>query len=443
MMSMEKGRHIIIPYVGIERVVECLRVMYRRGVREVDAKELSSLLGCGLSNVNNITSTLRLLKLAEVKDGRISITSDGMEFIRALNAGEVEKARKIIEKGVEQGEALQFVKSLLEARGQLTGDEIGRALADRFGKKWRAIASYRTYGNSCASIIGFAGFGVYRDGVLSLKSLTTPASVELYAPEVGYNSIIRLLRGLYSVNRSRVPELAKKLGIKEGRVSSEISVCVLLGLVSKDATEVYRVTEAGSRLIDPLLPKEEKARVFRERLLSSPYGELILEIAEKKRELTYEDFGEGLAYMLRRSWTALTKKLYGKKFVSWLIAADLIEKVAPNKFRFKDAELQEAMSTCKEREEYMEPLMVYEIGRVLGALEAIVPSEETRKDFEDKVSTLRSLLKDHAVIGAMLDMLRTNFQLALETGSPEVYRGNVEFVRKKVREKLGIPFEGG
>jgi len=440
---MEKGQRIIIPYVGIDRVIECLKVVYRRGVREIDAKELSSLLGCGLSNINNITPTLRLLKLAEVKGKKISITSDGMEFIKALSAGEAERAREIIKRGVEQSEVLQFIKSLLEARGQLTGEEIGRALADRFGKKWRAIASYRTYGNSCASIIGFAGFGVYHDGVLSLKSLTTSARVELHAPEVGYKSIIRLLKELYSVNKSKIPELAKKLGIKEGRVSSEISVCVLLGLVSKDATGVYRVTDIGSRLIDPLLPREEKARAFRECLLSSPYRELILRIAERKRELTCEDFGEGLAYMLRRSWTASTRELYGKKFVTWLTAADLIEKVAPNKFRFKEAELQEAMIMHKEREEYMEPPTIYEIGKALGALEVIIPNEEIKKDFEDKVSTLRLLLKDHADICAMLDMLRANFQLALETGNPEVYRSNVEFVGKKVREKLGIPFKGG
>ena len=440
---MKRRQHIIIPYVGIERVIECLKVMYRRGVREIDTKELSSLMECSLSNINNIIPTLRLLKLAEIKGGKISITSEGMEFIRALNAGEIEKARKIVRKGIEQSEALQFVKSLLEARVQLTGEEIGRALADRFGKKWKAIASYRTYGNSCASIIGFAGFGTYHDGVLSLKSSTTQARVGLYAPEVGFKSIIRLLKGLYSLKRSRIPDLAKKLGVKESRIASEISVCVLLGLVGKDATGAYQITDVGSRLIDPLLPREERARVFRECLLSSPYGDLILKIAERKRELTYEDFGEGLAYILRRNWTALTKKLYGKKFVSWLNAAGLIEKIAPNKFKFKEVELKEAVITRKEREASVEPSMIYEIGRILGALEAIIPSEESRKDFEDKVSMLRSLLKNHADIGAMLDMLKTNFQLAIETRNPKVYKGNVEFVSKRVREKLNLSFGRG
>ena len=436
---MKRGQHVIIPYVGIERVIGCLKVMYKRGVREIEAKELSSLLGCRLSNINNIIPTLRLLRLAEVKNRKISITSEGMEFIRALNAGEIEKAREIVRKGIEQSEALQFVKSLLETRVQLTGEEIGRALADRFGKKWKTIASYRTYGNSCASILGFAGFGIYHDGVLSLKSSATQARVELYAPEVGSKSIIRLLKELYSLKRSRIPDLAEKLGHKEGRVASEISVCVLLGLVSKDATGAYQVTEVGSRLIDPLLPREEKARVFRECLLSSPYGDLILNIAKKRKELTYEDFGEGLAYILRRNWTAPTKKLYGKKFVSWLRAAGLIEKVAPNKFKFKEAELKEAITMRKEREAFVEPSMIYEIGRILGVLETIIPSEESRKDFEDKVSMLRSLLRNHTDIGAMLDMLKANFQLAIETGNPEVYRGNVEFVSKRVREKLNLP----
>lgn len=440
MISMREKEHGVIPYVGIERVIECLRIIYKRGIREVDVKELASLLGCKLSNINNLTPTLRLLKLAEVKNGKIFITDNGMEFIRALNSGEIDKAKEIMRSSIEQSETLQFVKSLLETRGQLTGEEIGRVLADRFGKKWKTIASYRTYGNSCASIISFAGFGIYHDGVLSLKPLITQTKVELYAPEVGFKFIVELLRGLYSLKRSRASDLAKKLNIKESRVSTGISICVLLGLVSKDATEVYQVTEIGDRLIDPLLPKEERARVFRECLLSSPYGDLILKIADKKRELTYEDFGEGLAYSLRRNWTMPTKKIYGKKFASWLSAAGLIEKIAPNKFKFKETELRETITMREEYRTSVEPLVIYEVGRILGALGAIIPSEETIKDFEDKVYMLRSLLKDHADIGAMLDMLKINFQLAIKTKNPEVYKENVDFVSKKVLEKLNLSF---
>jgi hypothetical protein len=434
------NKQTVVPYVGIDRIVEVLGATYKKGTKEITISELASLLGCGVSNINNVTPTLSLLGLSDRGKGLISITNDGMEFIRSHNSNETERAKQIIRKGIEQSEVLKFVKSLLETRVQLTGEEIGRTLSDRFEKKWKNVVSYRTFGNSCASILGFAGFGYYHDGILSLKPVTVKAEAELYAPEIGYQPIIRLLNILHPLEKAKGSDLAKKLKAKEGRIGAELSVCVTLGLIEKDATGYYRITESGRKLIDPHLSQEAKVQVFQESLLDSPYVEIITKLSQMDRELTYEDIGESLAYDLRRDWTSLTKNIYGKKFITWLNAAGLIEKSGPNNFRLKTAEIKEAMKTKeKTKTQTAETSQIYEIGRVLGALETLTPMEETRKEFEDRISVLKSLLKEHMDLDLVFDLLRKNFQLSLEMRNTSIYRINIELVRDKIKEKLGIP----
>jgi len=440
----KSGKRLIIPYVGIDRIVETLNVAYKKGVKDIKISKLASLMGCGVSNISNVSSTLKLLGLVELKKQEISLTNEGMEFIRAYNSGEIEKAKKIIRKGIEQSEALKFVKSLLDTRVQLTGEEIGRALADRFGKKWKTITSYRTFGNSCASIIGFAGFGFYSAGILSLKPVKMKAETKLYAPYAGFQPIINLLNALNSFKIAKISDLAKELKVKEGGISNILPVCILLNLVEKSSAGGYRITETGRKLVNPLLQKTEMAQIFRECLINSPYIDVILSLSQADKELKYEDLGEILAYLLKKNWQPQTKKDYGKKFVTWLKAAELIEKKAPNSFRLKNSEVKEALESQKKAEnQIVDAQVIYEVGRILGVLEALKPNEENRKEFEDKISVLKTLLKEHKDLDLIFEMLKKNFQLSLETKNSSVYKSNIEFVRNKVKERLGMPTNQG
>jgi hypothetical protein len=428
----------VIPYIGIDRIIETLRVIYKRGSTEIPATELASLLGSGPSSINNVTPTLGLLGLANVKKGLISITSEGLEFIRAYNSNEIEKAKQIIRKSVLHSEVLKFVNSLLETRVQLTGEEIGRALADRFGKKWKNVISYRAFGNSCASIVSFGGFGFYHDGVLSLKAVTLRAGAELFPPEVGFNPIIDLLNALHPFERVKGSDLARKLKAKEGRVATELSVCVALGLVDRDSTGGYRITDKGRKLVDPLLHDPEKKQAFRECLLSSPYREVISKLSEAD-ELTDEIIGESLAYFMRRDWSPITKKLYGRKFITWLNGSGLLKKAGRNKYQLSTDQVRKSIRTQEEtKTKPVDVANIYEVGRVLGILETIIPNAESRKDFEDQISVLKVLLTEHSDFQLTLDLLRKNFQVSIRTKDPSIYKSNVEFIKQKVMERLGI-----
>jgi hypothetical protein len=430
---------MIIPYVGMDRVIDLLNILCKEKTREIEASDVAAIKGTSISNIENAIYTLKLLGFVEYQKKVILLTEQGMTFINSITSGKDDQAKQILRSVIERNEVLSFVKSLLESRSQLTGEEIGRAISERFNRKWKSLATYRNYGNSCASILGFAGIGFYQDGILSVKPLTMKAEMELYAPEVGFKPILKILRGLHSFRRARSSEIAKKLEIKKSRLGSELAICVTLGLIEKDATGSYRITNRGSALINPTLTKEEKMRTFRECLINSPYADLIEKFTVAFKEFNHQDVGEYLSFELRRDWTPMTKEIYGKKFLTWLKAAGLVKKISSNKYSVLAKEVS-TLTKKAERKELREKIrsdQIFELGRMFGVLETL--ADEDRKElFENSLSVLKSMLKDHKELEVAIDMLPKNFELSLLHKDPSIYRSSINLIRQKVKEKLEI-----
>lgn len=437
MNIMSGSPRVIVPYIGMERIVETLRTAYNKKVKDIELSELAALLGCSVSNINNVTPTLSLLGLAIIKKRKLSLTNDGLDFIKYYNSHEMERSKEIIKKGIEKSESLKFVKSLLDTRVQLTGEDIGRAISDRYNKKWENIVTYRTFGNSCASILNFAGLGYYYNGVLSLKPPTSIFETEIYAPEVGFKPILRILNALNPYERAKISEVSQKLQAKENRIASELAVCIILGLVERETTGSYKNTEMGRKLIDPRSQIELKSQIIKEALLSSPYFKIIENLSASRTELTYEKIGDSLAYDLRRDWAPLTKKLYGKKFITWLDAAGLVDKIGPNSFKIKTVEKKQ-IKTIEKQEQKVGTEKLYEIAMSLGALELVTPSSENRESFEDKIAILKISLNGYPDLNLLLDSLKENFDLSIESKNSNIYKKNYNFVANKIREKLKV-----
>jgi len=430
---------MIIPYVGMDRVINLLNILYKKRAREIKASDVAATTGTSVSNIENAIYTLKLLGFVEYKRKTIFLTEQGLAFINSITSGNSDEAKRILQTVVEQNEVLSFVKSLLESRSRISGEEIGRAISERFNKKWKNIATYRNYGNSCASILGFAGIGFYQDGILSVRPLTMKAETELHAPEVGFKPILKILRGLHSFRRARPSEIAKKLEIKKSRLGSELAICVILGLIEKDATGSYRITNKGSALINPTLTKEEKMRTFRECLFNSPYSDLIEKFTAAFKEFSYQDVGEYLSFELRRDWTPMTKEIYGKKFLTWLKAAGLVKKISSNKYSVsaKEVSMLTKKAEKKELQEKIRSDQIFELGRMFGVLETL--ADEDRKElFENSLSVLKSMLKDHKELEVALDILPKNFELSLLHKDPSIYRSSIDLISQKVKEKLEI-----
>jgi hypothetical protein len=430
---------VIVPYVGMDRVVKTIQTLHKESAREAELRRVADLLGCTISSINNITPTLCVLGLAETKDGKLTLTTDGLAFAEAYSLGQEDKAKKIARDSVEKSEVLKFVKSLLEARTQLSGEEIGRALSERFNRNWKDIRTYRAHGNSCASIIAFAGLGFYDRGVLSSKPVTQTTESVAYSPEIGYNSILGLLKALNIYNRAKISDIAEKLNKDEKALWAFMTVCTKLNLVKKEIQGVYSITDFGRKLIDPTAPQKTKIEIFRGCLLDSPYGEIIKSIAVSENEMTLESIGDTLSYQLRRDWSPQTKKLYAKKFVTWLSAADLITKVQRGLYKINKDKLKTLPKTETKKQNEIEPDydFIFAVGRSIGSLESLLV-ENRDEVFRNRISELKSLLRQHDDLHMLLDMLQKNYELAVSSNNPPVFSANMSFVRQKIKDKLNL-----
>lgn len=430
---------VTVPYVGIDRIIEILQLMYRNSAKEKKLDELANLLGCKISNLNNVTPTLTVLGLGEVRKGVLSLTPDGLVCADAFLHDDHEKAKIVFRRNLEKSEALAFTKSLLETRTTISGDEIGRALSERFNKDWKSIQTIRNFGNSCASIVAFAGFGHYYDGMLSTKPPTIKATAYLYAPEANYNEIINVIKALYGFDRAKITEITKKAEQKESATYQTLSVAVPLGLVEKFPNSIYSLTEQGKSLIDPLLPSEEKQKIFRDCLIKSKYNEIIQKLSKSGKEFSFNEIGGILSFHMQRNWSDSTKDVYGKKFGHWLINAGLLEKQSRGKYKIKTDFLQQSTAETEEKiseKQSANLRTIFEIGRTIGSLESIILNVNEKKFFDEKLTVLKGLLEEYKDLHLTLDMLINNFEIAKSSNNPTVYQSNINFVRNKVKEKL-------
>lgn len=429
----------VVPYVGMERIIELLKLMYKNSAKEKKLDDLAVLLGCKISNLNNVTPTLAVLELGEVRKGVLALTPDGLVCADAFLHDDYEKAKITIRKNLEKSEALAFTKSLLETRTTITGDEIGRSLSERFNKNWKNIQTTKNFGNSCASIVAFAGFGHYYDGVLSTKPPTVSASSMLYAPEANYTEITNILNACHGFERAKISEIANKAKQKESASSQTLAVSTILGLVEKLPNSIYSITDIGRTLIDPLTAEEEKQKIFRDCLLKSKYKDIIEKISKYGKEFTMTSIGEILNFNLQRNWSDSTKEVYGKKFGNWLVNAGLVEKTGTGKYTIKSELLQthESIIESKSDEKHIADLrMIFEIGRSVGSLESIILEADDKKFFSEKLAMLKGLLEQHEDLKLTLDMLDNNFEVAKATNNSTVYQSNISFVRNKIKERL-------
>jgi len=432
---------IVVPYVGIERIIEILQTMYKNNMKEQSLENIAKSLECGLSNLNNVTPTLTILGLGEVRKGILKLTPDGLVCADAFLHNDHEKAKVVFKKNIEKSEALLFTKSLLEIRSTISGDEIGNALSDRFNKDWKSLQTIRNFGNSCASIIAFAGFGYYGEGILSNKPPTIKVTSSFYSPSIGYNPMMNLLKSLHGFERVNIKDIIKKLQANEATLYTDLTICTILNLVEKETAKTYKLTDNGRQLIDPTISEENKTRLFRKCLLSSQYGEIIKKLAESKQGRNYSEIGSVLSFFMKKDWSEKSTLPFVKKFLTWLNNAGLTEKIKPGIYKIiidDDEQLETTNKTLEEQyvENPVKLKSVYEIGRSIGALESIMLDVDKTEFFNEKLAILKGLLEEHEDIKMTLDMLGNNFQVATDTKNPTVYQSNVDFVRNKVKEKI-------
>ena len=325
-------KKVILPYVGMEQIKRFILDMPRE-TSTMD--ELANRFG--LSTVRNILPTLILLKLAEYnrKEQKVSLSENGRKFRVALINEDYKKAREIIKNTVDEIELFVFVRGLLERKGSLDIKAIGEELAFKYNKVWNNPRTYATYGAACASILSFAGYGIYERGILRKGESVLKKEKKLPSPYLSVNKMIRIIENIGN-GVVDIHTLSERLKTNKNRIGSELSVCVELGLIERVSPGKFKVTIKGKRLIDPL-NTHNRNRIWREILLESRYNKIIDLL--KNEEFDLERLADILQHHFGGDWKEDNTKIsFAKRFLNWLKEANLL-KETNGKYKLIDFEI--------------------------------------------------------------------------------------------------------
>ncbi len=408
---------VIIPYARIDQIKKFLMEIPKE---TCSLDELADKFG--RSSLRNILPTLEILKLIEYdkKGKRISLSEIGRKVRVALITEDYEKAREILKSIVDDIELFRFVKGLLDRKGKLSSEEIGKELAFRYNKVWRNPATYRAYGSACASILGFVGYGIYERGILRKRGLTARKEKKLPSPYPSFGKILKILRELKS-GEAELGELSRRLKTKKNRLGAELSVCVELGLVERLSPGKFILTTNGEKLIDPLNKPRQK-EIWRKILLGSGYSRIIKLLLEKE-VFDFEELGEILRHHFGGKWREQkTVNTFTKRFLNWLKEAEILEEV-DGKYRLKlelvKGEFENEEQTAYGKESYTTRVVISTDYYLLGKSVGIAIASNDRNKIEDAVSFLVQFCKEVEEFAEVAELLEEHLKIFKELKLPD------------------------
>mgnify|MGYP000598431270 CR=1 FL=1 len=412
---------IIIPYIRIDQVKKFIKDFPAKSCR-VD--ELINKFG--RSNVANALPTLQLLKLIEYnkKERLVSLTDAGNGLRIASTTNDDARAREIIRPIIDELELFKFIKGLLERKGILTSEEIGKELAFRYKKTWNNPVTYKAYGAACASILAFAGYGTYERGILRKGEHIAKEEAKLPSPYLSFKKILKILNEI-KYEEIDIHALSERLQTKQNRLSAELSVCIELGLVERIVAGKFSITQKGKELIDPT-KIDVRPEIWRDLLLESRYKRIIRLL--KDRTFTIKELGEILNHHLGGKWREeKTIRTFAKKFWSWLQAAELIEKSEDNRYKFSEK------FKLPEKKEIVTGIALidyYSLGKCIG----IISSSQKFEEIKDAVSKLISICKHEKSLEDMVGLIEDHYKLFLDLkmNDGRIFLPDIKLLEKKL-----------
>jgi len=391
----------VIPYVRIDQIKKFIVEMPKE---TCTIEELSNKFG--RSNVANALPTLQLLRLIKYdkKNGQISLTDRGLNFRVAMITEDYEKAREILKKVVDELEIFTFIRGLLDRRGALTAQEIGKELSFRYNKIWRNPRTYATYGAACASILGFVGYGIYERGTLRKGQAKITKETKLPSPYPSFKKIIKIAEEIGN-DVVDLHVLSDRLNTSINRLGAELSVCVELGIVQRLAPGKFTLTKKGKDIIDPL-NNNRKTEIWRMILLESRYSKIINLLKNKNFDL--QELGNILKHHLGGHWKEeKTIYTYTKKFLNWLNEAELVKKVN-GKYKII---AENATLPIKDRGKSSLPGMGLEEYYIMGKYIGIISSSKNHNEISKAVEGLIEICKRENNLEDIIEIIEEHLNL--------------------------------
>lgn len=371
---------VMIPYVRIGQIIEFVESMPTSGT---SPNELALDFRIRKTQIKNIIPSLITLKLLEKHKGKIKLTKIGQNLRSNIKTNNEKESKNIIKNLVQKVAPLSYIVELLNQEKKLTIGQIGRELAAKYNKSWDHPLTYKTHGASCASIVAFAGYGIYDGGALR-KSELVSVPLKIPFPNVTFQKMVKILKNIYPCPNISIKDLSQKIGTSEGRLASELIVCNELKLIKREYRGLYKISEMGEKLLSPSLEKKEKSKIFKHCLLNSRYNLII----EKLWNITFNAIrlGEILVYIFRSKSTRKTQKVYGMKFLNWLKYAKIIKKVKGGMYTLEESQIKEVPILEETREktvhrvdaddQYELSQNYYKIGKLIGMFRGSIEKKE-------------------------------------------------------------------
>jgi len=424
---------VIIPYAMTSQVRELIGEIYP------DEKcSMSSFYehhNKSKSAYVNIIPTAEILGLIKPEKDIIHLTEDGINFGRASARNNIDEMKKIVKKNIKDNVVFSFVLDLAKAKGVIRNDEIGERLASKFDKRWTHPQTFARHGSCCAEILSFACFGVYHDGIFSIKEVKLEEIEEIALPTVRIAKIKKILSKLISDGKT-LSELSSNTKTTEGRLSSELRTATFLGLTEKIG-QSFTLSESGKIFVDPLCSEEERRKTFGKCLFKSYYRKIIERLSESDT-IKAVDLGEILAYELQRDWNNLTKKDYGKRLLDWLKYARIVSKEAErgvyriNKEILEQIESESAKSFEKHgliKSPTFTPSLYFKLGKLI---ERIKMALERKENFENEINELIAICASNSELKSFSEVTKSHYELYREIQDSRIIVPDIELIEKLV-----------
>jgi hypothetical protein len=422
---------MIIPYVRIGQIIEFVESMPNS---ETSFDEIYRSFKLRKSQMKNIIPSLVALGLLKKHKGSIELTKIGQDLRLSIKTNNEKESKNIIKNLIQKVAPLSYIVELLNQEQKITIEQIGRRLAIKYNKSWDHPLTYKTHGASCASIVAFAGYGIYDGGVLR-KSELLSAPLKIPFPNVTFQKMVKILENIYPFPNISIKDLSQKIGTSEGRLSSELIVCNELKLIEREYRGIYKISEVGEKLISPSLREEDKSKIFKQCFLNSRYKLVI----EKLSNVTFDvnRLGEIIIYIFRSKSTIQTQKIYGMKFLNWLKNAQIVKKVNGSEYTLDRSRINEApiLREINEKaihhidadEQYKLLQNYYEIGKLIGMFLGGIDKKEIKTEEVEKLIIECHDFKQTEDVVALLTEHKNLFETL---NDPRIFLADVKLLDK-------------
>jgi len=328
--SAKKENKVVFPIVKFEHLKKILLTLLDNNGKGMSREELSRKTNLGKSLLSNSIPILKELELinsfGSVKGDLLHLTPNGELLAICLKKDDKVILKDLTQNVLNKSKVLRKAYLLLISNINLTPYELGVKLAEEFGKKWDTRSTYGAVGRSCIEIL--RGFGLIDYKIKRGKQHRFKVRDYRLIPTASANKIFSILSRI-----DNIVEIPSEI-IKTQKEQEQFKTLVDLKLVENIGNRTFRLSELGRKLKREI-ENGNGSEVFRDAILRhKPSVDAIAKLKEKG-VFNWKVVGEVIEEINEEQYKEVTRNDYGKKFLSWLKRANIVEEVSRGKYRIR------------------------------------------------------------------------------------------------------------